>query len=104
MESFPTLERDRVAGEEALLVARLAAGEREEPLAELYRIYGRRIYGLGLRLFGGFVVAPRRRESDYGLTILSHHVSEREEAHRAGDPVGGRQPDFGRDHSEGAIQ
>jgi RNA polymerase sigma-70 factor, ECF subfamily len=52
MESFPTLERDRVANEEALLVARLAAGEREEPLAELYRIYGRRIYGLGLRLFG----------------------------------------------------
>ncbi|MGH3012652.1 MAG: RNA polymerase sigma factor [Gaiellaceae bacterium] len=50
--SFPTLERDRVAGEEAFLVARLAAGEREEPLAELYRIYGRRIYGLGLRLFG----------------------------------------------------
>jgi RNA polymerase sigma-70 factor, ECF subfamily len=52
MESFPTLERDRVAGAEALLLARLAAGEREQPLAELYRIYGRRIYGLGLRLFG----------------------------------------------------
>jgi RNA polymerase sigma-70 factor, ECF subfamily len=52
MESFPTLERDRVAGAEALLLARLAAGEREQPLSELYGIYGRRVYGLGLRLFG----------------------------------------------------
>jgi RNA polymerase sigma-70 factor (ECF subfamily) len=52
MESFPTLERDRVAEAEALLLARLAAGEREQPLAELYRIYGRRVYGLGLRLLG----------------------------------------------------
>jgi hypothetical protein len=35
MESFPALERDRVAEAEALLLARLAAGEHEQPLAEL---------------------------------------------------------------------
>ena len=40
------------AAEEAGLVARVAAGEREEPLAELYARYGSRLYGLGLRLLG----------------------------------------------------
>jgi hypothetical protein len=35
MESFPAFERDRVAEAEALLLARLAAGEHEQPLAEL---------------------------------------------------------------------
>jgi RNA polymerase sigma-70 factor, ECF subfamily len=40
------------AAEEAGLLARLAAGERDEPLAELYARYGSRLYGLGLRLLG----------------------------------------------------
>jgi RNA polymerase sigma-70 factor (ECF subfamily) len=40
------------AVEEAGLVARLAAGDRDEPLAELYARYGSRLYGLGLRLLG----------------------------------------------------
>ena len=52
MDSFPALEHDRAASQEAVLIARLAAGERDEPLAELYGIYGRRLYGLGLRLLG----------------------------------------------------
>ncbi len=37
---------------EAALIARLAAGEREAPMAELYERYGRRVYALGLRLLG----------------------------------------------------
>ena len=37
---------------EADLVARIAAGDREEALPELYRRYERRLYGLGLRLLG----------------------------------------------------
>jgi RNA polymerase sigma-70 factor (ECF subfamily) len=32
------------------LVRRLAAGDREEPLSELYATYGRQLYGLGLHL------------------------------------------------------
>ena len=52
MDTNTALEHDRIAGEEAVLLRRLGAGERDEPLAELYRIYGRRIYGLGLRLLG----------------------------------------------------
>jgi RNA polymerase sigma-70 factor, ECF subfamily len=50
MESIRTLESDRAAMHEAALVARLAAGDHREPLAELYRLYGRRLYGLGLHL------------------------------------------------------
>jgi RNA polymerase sigma-70 factor, ECF subfamily len=52
MDPFPSLEHDRAASQEAVLIARLAAGERDEPVVELYRIYGRRLYGLGLRLLG----------------------------------------------------
>jgi RNA polymerase sigma-70 factor (ECF subfamily) len=52
MDSSPALEQQRTASEEALLLGRLAAGDRDEPLAELYRLYGHRIYGLGLRLLG----------------------------------------------------
>ncbi|MDP9386094.1 MAG: RNA polymerase subunit sigma-24, partial [Actinomycetota bacterium] len=37
---------------EAALVARLAGGEREAPMAELYERYGRRVYALGRRLLG----------------------------------------------------
>jgi RNA polymerase sigma-70 factor (ECF subfamily) len=40
------------AVEEAGLVARLAGGDRDEPLAELYARYGSRVFGLGLRLLG----------------------------------------------------
>jgi RNA polymerase sigma-70 factor (ECF subfamily) len=39
-----------VEQDEAALLARLATGEREEPLIALYQLYGRRLYGLGLRL------------------------------------------------------
>jgi RNA polymerase sigma-70 factor (ECF subfamily) len=37
---------------EVSLLARLASGERDEPLAELYRLYGRRLYALGVRMLG----------------------------------------------------
>jgi RNA polymerase sigma-70 factor (ECF subfamily) len=50
MESIRTLEGNRTAMLEAALVARLAAGDHREALAELYRLYGRRLYGLGLHL------------------------------------------------------
>jgi RNA polymerase sigma-70 factor, ECF subfamily len=50
MESIRTLEADRAAAQEAALLAQVAAGDRDEPLAELYRRYGRRLYGLGLHL------------------------------------------------------
>ena len=44
----PTYRRSRRC--EAGLVARLAAGDRDEPLDALYDRYGRRLYGLGLHL------------------------------------------------------
>jgi RNA polymerase sigma-70 factor, ECF subfamily len=50
MESTRTLQSDPAATLEAALVGRLAAGDQGEPLAELYRRYGRRLYGLGLHL------------------------------------------------------
>jgi RNA polymerase sigma-70 factor (ECF subfamily) len=37
---------------EAALLARLARGERDDPLAQLYDAYARRLYGLGLQLLG----------------------------------------------------
>ena len=40
------------ASDEAALLARLAAGEREEPMIALYQLYGRRLYALGLRMLG----------------------------------------------------
>jgi RNA polymerase sigma-70 factor, ECF subfamily len=42
----------QAAVEEAGLLARLATGERDAPLAELYARYGSRLFGLGLRLLG----------------------------------------------------
>src|SRR5438105_460450 len=39
-------------GDEAALLARVAAGERGAPLSELYTRYEGRLYGLGLRLLG----------------------------------------------------
>lgn len=41
-----------VAAEEADLLARVAAGDRGEPLEELFRRYAGRLYGLGLGLLG----------------------------------------------------
>jgi RNA polymerase sigma-70 factor (ECF subfamily) len=38
--------------EEAALVSRVAAGDREEALEELYRRYAPRLYGYGVRLLG----------------------------------------------------
>ncbi len=40
------------AAEEADLLARVARGEREEPLGTLYDRYGGSVYGLGIRLLG----------------------------------------------------
>jgi RNA polymerase sigma-70 factor, ECF subfamily len=40
------------SAEEAALVARLATGDRDEPLIDLYGRYASRLYGLGLRLLG----------------------------------------------------
>ena len=52
MDSISTAASMRVAGEEARLLALVASGDRDEPLAELYGRYARRVYGLGLRLLG----------------------------------------------------
>lgn len=41
-----------VAAEEADLVARVAAGDRGDPLIDLYQRYAGRLYGLGVRLLG----------------------------------------------------
>jgi RNA polymerase sigma-70 factor (ECF subfamily) len=49
MEPSQTVERVRIT-EEAALLARVGTGDRGEPLAELYRRYAPRIYGLGLYL------------------------------------------------------
>ena len=45
-----TESRSADALDEAGLVARLAAGDREEALAALYDLYGRRLYALGVHL------------------------------------------------------
>jgi RNA polymerase sigma-70 factor (ECF subfamily) len=52
MDSISTAASMRVAGEEAQLLALVAAGNRDEPLVELYGRYAKRVYGLGLRLLG----------------------------------------------------
>jgi RNA polymerase sigma-70 factor (ECF subfamily) len=52
MDSISTAASMRVAGEEARLLALIAAGDRDDPLVELYSRYGKRVYGLGLRLLG----------------------------------------------------
>ncbi len=52
MDWISTVAAERVAAEEARLLALVAAGNRDEPLAELYRRYAARVYGLGLRLLG----------------------------------------------------
>lgn len=38
--------------EEIQLLGQMAAGDHGRPLAELYRLYSARLYGLGLRLVG----------------------------------------------------
>jgi RNA polymerase sigma-70 factor (ECF subfamily) len=52
MDSISAVAGDWVAFEEAQLLARVARGDREAPLEELYRRYARRVYGLGLQLLG----------------------------------------------------
>ena len=52
MDSTSTLERQRAAAEEAALLARVAAGDRGDPLAALYDRYARRVYGLGVHVLG----------------------------------------------------
>ena len=43
---------DRLARDDAGLVAQIAAGDIEEPVAELYRRYGSRLYRFGVQLLG----------------------------------------------------
>lgn len=43
---------DRIAAEEANLVAQIAAGDVEVPVAELYRKYGKRLYRFGVQALG----------------------------------------------------
>ena len=43
---------DRLAAEEADLVARIAAGDVGVPVAELYRRYGKRLYRFGVQMLG----------------------------------------------------
>jgi RNA polymerase sigma-70 factor, ECF subfamily len=45
-------DSQRLAREDADLVARIAAGDHGAPIAELYRRYAGRVYGLALRLLG----------------------------------------------------
>jgi RNA polymerase sigma-70 factor, ECF subfamily len=52
MDSISTIAGERVVAEEAELLGLVAAGNRDEPLVELYRRYERRLYGLGLQLLG----------------------------------------------------
>jgi RNA polymerase sigma-70 factor (ECF subfamily) len=52
MDSSSALAAERLAVEEAQLLALVAAGDRAEPLEELYERYARRVYGLGLQLLG----------------------------------------------------
>ena len=52
MDWISTVAAERVAAEEAGLLALVAAGDRDEPLVELYRRYAKRVYGLGLHLLG----------------------------------------------------
>ena len=47
-----TTEATDPAEAERVLLARIAAGERDLPLIELYRIYGRQLYALGVRMLG----------------------------------------------------
>ena len=47
---FRSEVRSAAEADEASLVARLAAGDREEALAALYDLYGRRLYSLGVYL------------------------------------------------------
>jgi RNA polymerase sigma-70 factor (ECF subfamily) len=48
----PATEAPDADAPEVDLLRRLATGEREAPLAELYRLYGRRLYALGVRMLG----------------------------------------------------
>lgn len=50
-------ELTHAAAEEATLVARLAAGEHEQPMRALYGRYGPRLYGLGRSLLGDIGLA-----------------------------------------------
>ena len=64
-----TEARPSAALDEAELVARLAAGDREEALAALYDLYGRRLYALGVHLLhdtGSRRTSCRRRSCGCG--------------------------------------
>jgi RNA polymerase sigma-70 factor (ECF subfamily) len=52
MDSISALAAERIAFEEARLLRLVAAGDRAEPLEELYDRYAPRVYGLGIRLLG----------------------------------------------------
>ena len=52
MEPIATAETQPTATREAALLARVAAGDRDGAVVELYERYGRRLYGLGLHLLG----------------------------------------------------
>lgn len=52
MDSISAVAEDWIALEEAQLLVRVAAGDREAPLEELYRRYSKRVFGLGLQLLG----------------------------------------------------
>jgi len=47
-----TSTEDPNAAEEADLVAQIAAGDVEAPVAELYRRYGKRLYRFGVQALG----------------------------------------------------
>ncbi len=52
MAESVTGTEDRIAAEEADLVAQIAAGEVEAPIGELYHRYGKRLYRFGVQALG----------------------------------------------------
>lgn len=59
--------------DEPALLARLAAGEREEPLIALYQVYGGRLYALGVRMLGDRAAAEELVQETFVQIWQSAH-------------------------------
>jgi RNA polymerase sigma-70 factor, ECF subfamily len=56
---------DLVAAEEAALVARIASGDRDDPVAELYGRYGPRLFRFGVRALGDHGLAEEMVQESF---------------------------------------
>ena len=97
MESIRTLESDPAAAQEAAPPGAVAAGDRGEPLAELYRRYGRRLYGLGLHLLRDPRAGGGARPGDVRAPLallgpLRSRAWKRAHLRLHARPAGGRRP------------